>query len=162
MIASAIACLFVYLVNASAAAAEKPRYADAAGISAMLCVSFGLTNTLVALHGLPEAVLFFPVMDAVFAFMVWSAWRRDRALWKILLAWLLVAQLAMHVVLIAVWNDGALNYGGIYSYVVMINVDFALQLLTVGSVGAAYWISRLVHRLSALRGGHSKAHARWS
>ena len=160
LIVFAAACMAVYIVNSTAAIDAKPKYADAAGIAAMLCVSFGVTNALVAVYGLPEAALFFPVFDAVFAFMVWRAWQRTRKVWKLIVAGLLVGQLAMHVAMIASWNNGLLTHSGLVSYVFMLNADFTLQLLAVGSAGVSYWVSRAVDWLSRVRREPIEAYAR--
>ena len=160
MIVFAVACMAVYIVNSTAAIDAKPKYADAAGIAAMLCVSFGVTNALVAVYGMPEAALFFPVFDAVFAFMVWRAWQRTRKVWKLIVAGLLVGQLAMHVAMIASWNNGLLTHSGLVSYVFMLNADFTLQLLAVGSAGVSYWVSRAVDWLSRVRREPVEAYAR--
>ena len=160
LIVFAVACMAVYIVNSTAAIDAKPKYADAAGIAAMLCVSFGVTNALVAVYGLPEAALFFPVFDAVFAFMVWRAWQRTRKVWKLIVAGLLVGQLAMHVAMIASWNNGLLTHSGLVSYVFMLNADFTLQLLAVGSAGVSYWVSRAVDWLSRVRREPIEAYAR--
>jgi hypothetical protein len=155
MIAAAIGCLFCYVLNAAAAASDRPGYADAAGISLMLCVSYGVTNALVWAYGFPDAILFFPAFDALFAWMVWRAWVRTRETWKIAICGLLVAQLAMHVAIIASWSDGLLTLGGLRSYVLMINIDFALQLLIVGGVGVAFWFPRVLSHLSHIRVNHA-------
>jgi hypothetical protein len=161
MLAAGLGCLLCYVLNAAAAASERPKYTDAAGVSLLLCVSFGVTNALVWAYGYPDAILFFPFFDAVFTWMVWRAWRRSKAVWKLAVAGLLVAQLAMHVSLILSWHNGALNHAGLINYIRMINIDFALQLFIVGSVGVAYWLSRVFDSLSAVRGDFARADVRW-
>jgi hypothetical protein len=161
MLAAAIGCLLCYILNAAAAVVERPKYTDAAGIALMLCVSFGVTNTLVMAYGVPDAILFYPAFDALFAFMVWQAWLRTRETWKIAICGLLVAQLVMHVALIASWNNGELTIAGIRNYVLLINIDFALQLLIVGGVGATYWISRGFNDLFGVRRDLAGADVRW-
>lgn len=159
MVAFGIACLFVYAINAWAAADAKPRHADAAGVASLLCLSYGMTNALVTLYGFPEAVLAFPALDAVLAFMVWRACKRHKRRWKVGLLALLVFQLALHMLCVAAWKLGTMTQGGIYNYVVMLNVSFAAQLAVVGSAGLGHAVARISYYLSNLRralayGGH--------
>lgn len=151
MVAFGIACLFVYAINAWAAADAKPRHADAAGVASLLCLSYGMTNALVTLYGFPEAVLAFPALDAVLAFMVWRACKRHTRLWKVGLLSLLVFQLAIHMVCVAAWKLGTLTHGGLYNYSLMLNVSFAAQLAVVGSAGLGHAVARISHYLLVLR-----------
>lgn len=151
MVAFGIACLFVYAINAWAAADAKPRHADAAGVASMLCLSYGMTNSIASLYGFPEAVLAFPILDAIFAFMVWRACKRHVRKWKIALLALVVFQLALHMLCIAAWKLGTMTSAGAYNYVVMLNVSFAAQLVVVGSAGLGHAVARLSHYLLVLR-----------
>lgn len=151
MIAFGIACLAVYALNTWAAYDAKPRYADASGVAMLLCVSYGLTNLLVAFYGLPEAVSAFPVMDLVFTYMVWRAWRRNRRVWKLGVMSLLVAQLAMHAAFIFLWKTSDINGGNLYTYILLLNVAFTGQLIFVGSAGLHHVLARAVRHLSGDR-----------
>lgn len=151
MIAFGLACLAVYAINAWAAADAKPRYADAAGVSSLLCLSYGVSNALVGLYGLPDAILAFPVIDAIFAWMIWRAWRRHHRVWKILLLSMIVAQLALHCVAIFVWQIQTLSSHGLYAYAAMLNATFALQLLIVGGAGAGHVLGRIFSHLFSHR-----------
>lgn len=151
MIAFGVACLFVYAINAWAAADAKPRYADAAGVASLLCMSYGMSNVLVELYGFPDAILSFPVMDAILTFMVWRAWKRNNRRWKAALMGVFVAQLAIHFIGIFVWKVGALTHAGLYNYAVLINVTFAAQLAVVGSAGVGHAMGRAFSYLSRVR-----------
>lgn len=151
MVAFGIACLFVYAINAWAAADAKPRHADAAGVASLLCLSYGMTNSLVTLYGFPEAILAFPVLDAVFAFMVWRACKRHARRWKVALLSLIVFQLALHMICVAAWKLGTMTDGGFYNYLVMLNVSFSAQLAVVGSAGVGHAVARISRYLSHLR-----------
>lgn len=161
MIAFAIACLATYFVNAAAAGREKPNYVDAVGISVLLCVSYGIGNLAVAAYGMPTAALLFPIFDAIFAYMVWKAWKRTGHSWKLIISGLLVSQLTMHTGLILAWGDGNLTASGLNVYILLLNVAFTLQLLTVGSVGASFWVTRFVRWMSSSGGSPVRAYAKW-
>lgn len=151
MVAFGIACLLVYAVNAWAAADAKPRHADAAGVASLLCLSYGMTNALVTMYGFPDAILAFPILDAIFAFMVWRACKRHLRKWKVALLGLVVFQLALHMVCVAAWKLGTMTTGGLYNYLVMLNVSFSAQLAVVGSAGLGHALARFSYYLSHLR-----------
>lgn len=154
MLAFGIACLAVYAINAWAASDDNKRYADAAGVSSLLCLSYGLSNILVELYGFPEAILAFPIVDAVMTFMVWRAWVRNRRVWKVGIITLLTAQLVLHAAAIGVWKFGGLGFAGLYNYVVLVNVTFAAQLAVVSSAGLGHALVRIGGWLSRVRGDH--------
>lgn len=154
MLAFGVACIAVYALNAWAASDDKARYSDAAGVSSLLCLSYGLSNVLVELYGFPEAILAFPVVDAVLTFMVWRAWVRNRSNWKVAVMALLFGQLATHAVAIGTWKFSGLTFSGIYNYALIINVTFAAQLAVVSSAGIGHAVVRLGGVLSRLRRDH--------
>lgn len=151
MIAFGVACMLVYAINAWAAADAKPRYADAAGVASLLCMSYGMSNILVELYGFPDAILSFPIMDAILTFMVWRAWKRNQRAWKMALMAIFVTQLAIHFVGIFAWKIGTMTGAGLYNYAVLINVTFAAQLAVVGSAGIGHALGRAFNHLSRLR-----------
>jgi len=151
MIAFGVACMLVYAINAWAAADAKPRYADAAGVASLLCMSYGMSNVLVEVYGYPDAILALPVMDAILTFMVWRAWKRNHRPWKMALMGTFVAQLAIHFVGIFAWKIGTMSGAGLYNYVVLINVTFAAQLAVVGSAGVGHAMGRAFGYLSRVR-----------
>lgn len=154
MIAFGIACLAVYAVNAWAATDDRGRYSDAAGVSALLCLSYGLSNLLVEVYGFPEAILAFPIVDSVLTFMVWRAWKRQRQAWKVGVIALLVSQLATHAAAIGAWKFGGLGFPGLYNYVLLINMTFTAQLAVVSSAGVGHALVRIGGAVSRLRGDH--------
>lgn len=154
MLAFGVACIAVYAINAWAEEDAKPRYADAVGISMMLCVSYGLSNLLVAIYGLPDAINAFPVMDAIFSFMTWRAWKRHKTAWKLGVLSLLVAQLTLHALFITSWKIAGLNEHELYGYILLVNVLFAGQLLTVGGAGLGHVLARACHWLLDFRRHH--------
>ena len=151
MIFYGLACILTFMLTAWANNDTKGRYSDALGAATLLCVSYGLTNLLASVYGLPDAILGFPVIDGVMTWMVWRAWRRDAGGWKVVLAALLVAQLAVHAGFIFSWYSGTATARGLYLYVVTVNGAFALQLLTVGSSGVRHALARYRHWLSDRR-----------
>lgn len=155
MIAFGLACLAVYALNAWAASDDQTRYADATGVSALLCLSYGLSNLLVEIYGFPEAILAFPVVDAALTFMVWRAWRRNPRVWKMVVVVLLVTQLATHVAAIGAWKLQTLSFVGLYHYVLIINLAFAAQLVVVSSAGLGHALVRIVRGLSRFRSRHT-------
>lgn len=154
MLAFGIACLAVYAINAWAASDDNARYADAMGVSSMLCLSYGASNVLVEIYGFPEAILAFPIMDAILTFMVWRAWTRNRQAWKVAIIALLTAQLAVHAAAVGAWKFGSLGFPGLYNYVLIINATFTAQLAVVSSAGVGHVLGLLVAYLSRLRGDH--------
>lgn len=160
MLAFGLACMAVYAVNAWSAADAKPRYADAVGVSMMLCVSYGLSNVLVMVYGLPDAINAFPIMDAVFSFMIWRAWKRNHRQWKLAILALLVSQLILHAVFIALWKIGGLKDGELWRYVALVNLTFTGQLVVVGGVGLGHVLARARAWLSGVRRRHAHEGAR--
>lgn len=154
MLAFGLACLAVYALNAWAANDDKARYADAMGVSSLLCLSYGLSNILVEIYGFPEAILAFPIIDAALTFMVWRAWKRHPRHWKMGVVALLVAQLATHAAAIGAWKFHGLGFPGLYNYILIINVTFAAQLAVVSSAGLGHALVRISHHLSRVRGDH--------
>lgn len=155
MVAFGIACLAVYALNAWAASDNHARYADATGVAALLCLSYGLSNALVGIYGFPESILAFPVVDAVLTFMVWRAWRRNPRKWKMVVIALLVAQLSAHVAAIGTWKIHGLTFDGLYNYVLIINLAFAAQLAVVSSAGLGHALARIGGRVSRFRSRHT-------
>lgn len=155
-----LACLAVYAVNAWSASQDKPNYVDAQGVAGLLAISYGLTNVVHSAYGLTDAILAFPIIDFALTWMVLRAWLRNRRAWKLVLAGLLVAQLAAHAAFIVAWHNGEATMGGLWYYTLTINGTFALQLLTVGSTGASYVLGRLVRSLSNRRGSDPILHGR--
>ena len=158
MIYYGLACLFIFLLTAWANADAKGRYADALGMSALLIVSYGLTNVMVLMSGLPDAILGFPIVDLIFTMMIFRAWKRENAAWKLIVAGLFVAQLTFHASFIVSWYSGHYTSRGLYIYIVMLNGAFALQLLTVGSSGARHAVGRIVDYLSDRGRAYSGSH----
>lgn len=153
-----LATLSVYAVNAWAARDAEARYADALGVSLLLCVSYLVTNATVALFGWPDSIIYFPFMDTGFCFLLWAAWKKARKGWMAVLMGLLVLQLAMHVAALYTWKTGSLTHGGLYIYATMLNGVYILQLLTVGGVGLAHALRRLRAGRPDDRGAVAHAH----
>lgn len=158
MIVYGLACILVFMLTAWANADSKGGFGDALGAITLLCVSYGITNVMVMVYGMPNAALGFPIIDVVFMFMVWRAWRRENCAWKLILAGLFVAQLTAHVGFIYAWNNATMTNRGFYLYIVLINGTFALQLLAVGSAGVRHAMARLVHSLLDRRRVAVRAH----
>lgn len=145
-----IACVLTFLLVAWAHRNDKPNHADAMGAASLLCVSYGVTNLAIALYGWPNAVLTFPALDAFLAFMVWRAWARRPRIWKAILLSCLVAQMVLHVAFIATWQMGEATMGTLYTYAVLINVIFLMELSAVAFPGARHAVDRVRARLSEL------------
>ena len=152
MILFGLACMAVYAINSYAAANARPRYIDAQGCAVMLTMAYGLSNGITFVYGLPDAILAYPLIDLVLTWMVMRAWFRERRMWKLGLAGLLVVQLTAHAAFILAWQNGNASAVGLWYYASLINGTFALQLLTVGSSGVSYVLGRLVAAVSD-RGG---------
>lgn len=159
MIFYGLACIVTFMLLAWANNDAKGLYSDALGAATLLCVSYGLTSLLVAVYGLPDAILGFPICDAAILWMVWRSWRRDRDAWKVVLASLLVGQLVVHAGFIFAWYTGTATARSLFVYIVFINGTFALQLLTVGSSGVRHALARYRHWLSDRRRMPSRADA---
>lgn len=135
--------LAVYAVNAWAAKDSNPRYADAYGVSLLLCVSFLASNITVTLFGWPDAIIFFPILDAGFCWLLWRAWKQSRKGWMAAVMFLVCIQLAMHVSALYAWKMGVLTNGALRTYGAGLNGIYVLIALTVGGVGCAHAIRRL-------------------
>jgi hypothetical protein len=123
---------------------SRPRkYADLMGVSVLLLVAFVVQNLIVALFRFPEAVLASPVLDVALAVMVYRSWLEHGERWKVVITASLVAQLTLHVAVIALWRNEALTQHGLHLYVVVVNAFFIVQLFTLGSVGAGHGLGRL-------------------
>ncbi|GLK49480.1 hypothetical protein GCM10017620_24530 [Brevundimonas intermedia] len=158
MIAFGVACMAVFAVNAWAAWDAKPRYTDAAGVAMMLCVSYGLTNLIIGVYGLPDAIHAFPVMDAIFVWMVWRAWMKNKRAWKMGVMSLLVAQLVLHAAFIFLWKTTGIDGGNLYAYIFLLNVAFTGQLIFAGSAGLTHAVVRAFDHMLGVR--RQLAHAR--
>jgi hypothetical protein len=147
--------MYLYMVATLAACAlsfwaylSRPRkYADLMGVSVLLLVVFVVQNLIVVMFRFPDAILAAPVLDVALAAMVYRSWVEHRERWKVVITASLVAQLTLHVAVIALWRTEALTQQGLYLYVVAVNAFFILQLLTLGSVGAGHALGRLRHWL---------------
>jgi multisubunit Na+/H+ antiporter MnhF subunit len=147
--------MFLYMVAMLAVCAlsfwaylSRPRnYADLMGVSVLLLVVFVVQNLIVVFFEFPDAILASPVLDLALAMMIYRSWRENRERWKVVVTATLVAQLMLHVAVIAVWRGEDLTQRGLYLYVVAVNAFFILQLLTLGSVGAGHGLGRLRHWL---------------
>lgn len=146
-----VACMCVYAINAWANAETRNRYADALGASVLLCIGYGMSNLLVGLYGFPEAVLAFPVLDMALLFLVARAARKNMEPWKLIIALLLVFQLAIHASFIGRWHIEGIEYDDLWRYAFLNNGVFALQLLTVGSAGFGHAVVRSLDWLSDRR-----------
>lgn len=158
MIVYGLACILVFMLTEWANADSKGGFSDALGAITLLCVSYGITNMMVAVYGLPNSALGFPIIDLVFMVMVCRAWKRERCAWKLILAGLFVAQLTAHVGFIYAWNNATMTNRGFYLYIVLINGTFALQLLAVGSAGVRHGMARFVNYLLDRRRALARAH----
>lgn len=152
-----LATLSVYGLNAWVAKDANPRYADAYGVSILLCISYLASNITVNVFGWPDAIVFFPFLDAGFCWLLWRAWKQSRQGWMAVIMFLVCLQLTMHVAALILWKTGKLTKGAEYLYANGLNGIFILLLLTAGGVG----IARVIHRLRDSRADHRRevAHA---
>lgn len=131
-----IAVVAVIAINSG-----NPRDADARGLSLMLATTWGVSNILVGLYGLPDGARLFPLIDLVAGLAVLLVWRRRPAVWKLALLSLFVLQMLGHT---AFW--GALWLGrlpnsfatALMQYIVALNAMFACQLVCVAFPGGRY------------------------
>lgn len=127
------------------------RSADAVGLSLMIVMIWLLGRVFWMLYTPPEAMQWYPVIDAVAGAFVFQAWLRRPVFWKVALTALFVAQCVLHA---AFWMSWPAD-GSLLSYLVANNLLFALQLLCVSAPGG-FHVARLVgHWLSDRpRGAH--------
>ena len=105
MIATCAVSFWAYL--------SRPRkYADLMGVSVLLLVVFVVQNLIVALFRFPDAILASPVLDLALAIMLYRSWRENRDRWKVVIAASLVAQLTLHVAVVALWRADDLTQRG--------------------------------------------------
>jgi hypothetical protein len=149
-----IATLAVCVLSFWAYLSRPRKYADLMGVSVLLLVAFVVQNLIVALFRFPDAVLASPVLDVALAVMVYRSWLEHREGWKVIITGSLVAQLTLHVAVIALWRNEGLTEHGLHLYLVAVNSFFIVQLFTLGSVGAGHGLGRLRDWLLN-RWGHS-------
>lgn len=138
MVGYGILTLGVLALNAWAAHDDKPRHADALGVSLLLFMSYCVTNVAVALYGWPDVIAWFPFIDMGIAFMLYMNWREHPRPWKVIVMACLLFQLAAHVLTIGAWKTDVLTQGGLYHYALSLNIAFVLELLAVGGVGVGH------------------------
>lgn len=106
------------------------RHPDAIGLSAMLVVGWGFERVCWVIWTPPEAMQFYPVIDAAFGLAALTAWMSQPRPWKFLLAMLFIFQCALHA---SFWISP--DSGNVYRYLVLNNITFALELCVAASPG---------------------------
>ena len=141
------ATVAVFAICFLAYRSRPAKYADLMGVSVMLSLVFAMVNLLIALYGLPDSLLSFPVLDLTLAAMIYRAWRNNKEPWKVVMVGSLVMQLMLHLVTIAMWKTGRLTQMGLHEYVVAINAIFIVQLATLAGVGVGHGMDCLRRRV---------------
>jgi hypothetical protein len=155
-----LATVVVFGICFLAYCSRPAKYADLMGVCVLLALASTISNLLVALYGFPDALLGFPVLDLFLAAMIYRAWAKNREVWKIIMVASFVAQLMLHVVTVAMWKTGGLTQHGLWTYVVVINGFFIVQLLTLASVGVGHGLDTLRRWMSDRRCLHPVPDAR--
>jgi len=139
------ATVAVFLICFLAYRSRPEKYADLMGVSALLALVFCIGNAITVLYHFPDALLASPILDLFLVGMIFRSNQQNPEVWKTLMVGTLVAQLASHAVTIGLWKTGALTEHGLWTYVVVVNVIFVVQLLTLATIGVG-------HGLDCLRG----------
>ena len=132
------------------------RGSDALGLSAMLLLAWCLGRITGALYSPPESMALYPIVDALSGAIAFVAWRTRPAWWKLALVGLFVTQSTLHAAFWLAWPQGA----SLYHYVLVNNVLFIGELITVSVPGGAYVLGRTLGYLSDRARGVHHARAR--
>lgn len=119
------------------------RRPDAVGLSGMLVIGWGLQRVCWALWTPPEALQFYPVMDAAFGLTTFYAWLTVRRRWKLALTALFIFQCALHSAFWMGWPATS----SLLRYIELNNIAFALELCIVASPGVIDVARHFVFRL---------------
>ena len=118
---------------------DAHHHGDTLAASAMLFMTWAISNVLTALYKPPDSWLLYPVMDLICGCAVGWMWFSKRAAWKFILAGLFLLECIIHV---AFWLHRVQTPWLQYNYVLSLNVVFAVQLLTTAWPGGAYVAAR--------------------
>jgi hypothetical protein len=123
---------------------DHNRHGDLLACSGMLLTTWAISNILTELYTVPDAWVFYPVMDAICGAAVMWAWLSKPSKWKIGLAGLFLLQCALHV---AFWLHIEKTPTILYTYALALNLIFGAQLLVTGWSGGAHVVDRVVRAL---------------
>lgn len=147
----AVAVLLPFALNAWVG--KRP---DAIGLSGMLIIGWGFQRVCWAIWTPPEAMQFYPLMDAAFGLTALSAWITARRFWKLVLACVFATQCALHAAFWLGWENAFLFLVGqptsasaLLRYIQLNNVAFALELCIVAWPGGLDVARSLVSGLPA-------------
>lgn len=133
---------------------KRPRHADPSAVWAALgiCALWLLYVTVKVMH-LPDTFVFNAVMDLVAIFAVMRLYQRQKALWKVVLAFAFLAQLCLHVVYGGLSDRSALTQ---WRYSTGLDVFYVIQLLAIITPGGMRGL-RYLHSMLDSRRAASKA-----
>lgn len=120
------------------------RHPDAVGLSAMMIVGWGFQRVCWTIWTPPEAMQFYPIMDAAFGLTALGAWSTQKSVWKLVLSLLFVIQCSLHA---SFWLSPAT--ASLLRYIAINNILFALELSVVASPGVGSALAILARHRGA-------------
>lgn len=146
----ALVCAPVAL-NYAASRIDYSRYVDAFFAAVMLCTIWATTNIIGAVFPFPDSKKFHSLIDLIGLSGAVAAYMTQRQRWKLILAFLFLAQLATHAGFWWLWNTdraAITPLGSIsYSYALVLNVLWLAQVVCVSTPGGACVGTVLARRL---------------
>lgn len=141
--------LIPWALSAIASQDDFAEYSDAAYMSGLLCAVWIVTNMIAMFVGPPESKALHPLIDlAAMGLIVQSMMNRPRA-WKMALALLFAAQIALHGAFWSAWYLKNLNLSegmgqAVYLRYLWTNgVIWTVQLVAAGWPGGRYVAGRI-------------------
>lgn len=132
--------LIPFALNFIASRDDYRRYVDALFISGMLAGIWAFTNGIATLWPFPENKQWHPLIDLIGLSVVVAAYMTQKQRWKLLLAFLFLAQLLTHVWF---WAHDPASRGSIgREYVGTLNLLWFAQLGCVAWSGGVHCVAR--------------------
>lgn len=142
------------VLNLIAYRKDPERFVDALGISALVAIFWGLTNSIDARVSFPDNKSIHPAIDLLGGAITMFAWWSRRETWKIILTGLFLAQSVLDAAFWLAWLNHPSSVMG-YRYVLWLNVLFLAQLVVLGGPGGMVVARHVLSRLSGHTGlGH--------
>ena len=147
MMAFGLASVLVLAVSLIAWRKDPGRFASAAGVSLMLLFSWWASNSLIALYGVPDGVRASPIIDLIGLSVMAACWAMRPKVWKAVVGLCFAACLCAHWAFLM--QPTTLAFA---RYSAILDVIFAVQLVTAALPGGGYVLDRVISHLLDRRG----------
>ena len=138
----------------TAATLKRHGQKDALIMGFVLLALWGISKVLIVMVGYWPTASMAPFVNALSVVICMALWVRKAEAWKLILALLMETRAFLHVYY---WTLNTPTEGQAYSYILTLNVLFALELVCVSSPGGRVVASMVGDRLSRFRGGAGHA-----